>query len=248
MPASPFYFDWQFWSAIVAALALALSQLPPIHILLRRPRLRCETFSRLHLTHKVGYPIAQWHLILENTGGKVVRIKDISLRFSRTGSSSFELPAQNFLRKPESQDAVMLTPFRLAPGEEWAHIVNFFGLFSRDDEKNYRQLESAIRSDIHAQKEDPANRDRMCEADPALVAPLAQLFERQFRWNPGEYDVELVVSTDIPSADLSMRYRFSLFESESQELKAYADQYKHGAGLYWQSPTQTGILVPIHER
>lgn len=248
MDTVPFYLDWQFWSAVVAVIALLLSQLPPVHVLLRRPRLRCETFSRMHLTHKVGNPNAQWHLIIENTGGKAVRVKSISLVFAKTGGPSFELPAQNYLRTPDATENVLLTPFRLAVGEEWAHIVNFFALFSRDEDKQYRQLESAIRSNILSQKEDLANKDKLCEADPQFVLPLMDFFESQFKWEPGEYDVELKVVTDLPGANISQRYRFSLFESESNELRAYSDKYKYGAGVCYLSPEQPGIIVPVHEK
>ena len=45
-PHSPhFYLDWQFWAAAVAALALVLSQLPPIHLLVRRAKLGMELYS-----------------------------------------------------------------------------------------------------------------------------------------------------------------------------------------------------------
>jgi hypothetical protein len=132
---NPFYADWQFWSAVAAFIALALSQLSPIHILLRRSKLRCEAFSRLHLTHKVGNPNSQWHLIIENTGGRSVRIKSISLTFRRAGGDSFTLPAQNYLRTPDATDHVMLTPFRLQPGEEWGHVLTFFNMYTRDDDK-----------------------------------------------------------------------------------------------------------------
>lgn len=247
MPQPPFYFDWQFWSAVVAALALGLSQLPPIHVFLRRARIRCEAFSRMHLTHKVGNPNAQWHLIIENTGGKAVRVKSISLVFTKEGGKSFELPAQNYLRTADATENVMFTPFRLAPGEEWAHVLTFFTLFSRDDDKEYRLLESAIRSEIVQQKEDPANKEKLCEANPQSVQGLLSFFERQFKWEPGEYAAELKVVTDVSTANLSQRFRFSLFESESKELRTYTDGYRYGAGVYWVSPTQPGLLVPVRE-
>ena len=95
MTSAPFYQDWQFWSAIVATVALLLSQLPPLHILFRRAGLKCEAFSRIHLTHRIGNPNAQWHLIIENTGGKPVRVKSIALQFRRNGSEIITLQAQS---------------------------------------------------------------------------------------------------------------------------------------------------------
>ena len=245
---APFYTDWQFWSAVAAFVALVLSQLPPVHILLRRPRLRCEAFSRLHITHKVGNPNSQWHLIVENVGGRSLRVKSISLTFKRAGSQAFTLPAQNYLRTPDATENVMLAPFRLEPGDEWGHVLSFFNLYSRDDDRDYRRLESAIRTDVLRQKEDPANKDKFCEAAPQSVALAMQFFERRFQWDAGEYELELRVETDRPKADIRRLYLFSLFESEAAELRGYSEGYKYGAGVYWVSQAQPGILVPVREK
>lgn len=244
----PFYTDWQFWSAAAALVALVLSQLPPIHILLRRPKLRCEAYSRLHLTHKVGNPNSQWHLIIENTGGRAIRVKNISLTFKRAGNNPFSLPAQNYLRTPEATGNVMLTPFRLDPGQEWGHVLNFFNSFSRDDDKEYRRFESAIRSDILHQKEEPENKNRLCEAEPQNVDLAFAFFKRHFLWEAGEYELELRVETNFPAADIRKSFLFSLFESESSELRNYCEGYKYGAGIYWISEAQPGIVVPVRER
>lgn len=247
MPPPPFYADWQFWSAIAALAALVLSQLPPVHVLLRRATLQCEAFTRLHLTHKVGNPNAQWHLIIENTGGRALRIKAITLTFRRTGGQAFTLPAQNYLRTPDATENVMLTPFRLAPGDEWAHVLNFFNMYTRDDEREYRRLESYIRTDILSQKENMEKKNLLCEASPESVGLATSFFKNHFKWEAGEYELELSVETDRPEATLQRKYLFSLFESEAEELRAYSDGYKYGAGVYWVSQAQPGIIVPIKE-
>ncbi|MBU1299352.1 MAG: hypothetical protein KKE83_06870 [Proteobacteria bacterium] len=248
MTPTPFYFDWQFWSAVAALIALFLSQLPPLHVIFRKAALGCEAFSRMHITHKVGNPNAQWHLIIENTGGRSLRVKGITLTFRKAGGVQFNLPAQSYLRTPDSTDSVMFTPFRLAPGEEWAHIITFFDLFSRDDEKEYRRLESDIRSDILSQKEDPLNKDKLCEANPATVEKLIAFFRRHFKWEHGEYEFELTVITNIEKANINRKFRFSLFETESNELAGYSEMYRIGAGVYWVSSAQPGLIVPVHEK
>ncbi|MFI4953689.1 MAG: hypothetical protein ACHP7M_11170, partial [Burkholderiales bacterium] len=234
--------------AVVALVALLLSQLPPIHILFRRAKLRCEAFSRLHVTHKVGNPNAQWHLIIENIGGRSLRVKSISLDFRRTGGDVFRLPAQNYLRTPDATENVMLAPFRLEPGEEWAHVMSFFNMYSRDDDIEYRRIESAIRTDILQQREDPANKDRLCEAAPENVELANSFFKRHFKWEPGEYELELAIETDRPEANVKRLYLFSLFESEAEELRGYSDNYKFGGGVYWVSQAQPGILLPVREK
>ncbi len=142
----------------------------------------------------------------------------------------------------------MLAPFRLNPGEEWSHVVSFFNFYSRDDDKEYRRLESAIRTDILRQKEDPANKERMCEAAPASVELATAFFRRHFQWDSGEYELELSVETDRPKANLKKVYLFSLFESEAGELRDYSDYYRYGSGVYWVSQAQPGIILPIREK
>jgi hypothetical protein len=34
--ATPLYMDWSFWAVVVAFIAMLLSQLPPIHVLLKK--------------------------------------------------------------------------------------------------------------------------------------------------------------------------------------------------------------------
>ncbi|MEO7050148.1 MAG: hypothetical protein ABI128_00640 [Rhodanobacter sp.] len=175
-------------------------------------------------------------------------MKSISLSFRRAGGEGFTLPAQNYLRTPDAKENVMLAPFRLDPGQEWVHMVGFFNIYSRDDDKEYRRLESAIRTDILQQKEEIFNKDRLCEAAPKNVELATLFFKRHFKWEPGEYELELTIKTDRPEANLTRLYLFSLFETEAEELRNYSDGYKFGDGVYWVSQAQPGILLPVREK
>src|SRR5690606_18603404 len=119
----PFYIDWAFWAVIVALAAVVLSQLPPVHIWFKRAKLDVELYSKIGITHKVGNPNLQLHLIINNIGGRKARIKDISVSIARDGSSLVELPAQNYLQNQNDKNTLLFTTFSLQPGEEWAHII-----------------------------------------------------------------------------------------------------------------------------
>ena len=248
MTSAPFYQDWQFWSAIVATVALLLSQLPPLHILFRRAGLKCEAFSRIHLTHRIGNPNAQWHLIIENTGGKPVRVKSIALQFRRNGSGIITLQAQSYLRTPDAQETVIFTPFRVGQSEEWAHVINFFNLFSRDDEKEFRRIDSAMRSDILSKREALIDKSKDVTTDPRILDQAMAFFNRHFAWEHGEYEVTLKVTTDNQRADIERPFRFTLLESECLELRSYTEAYQFGAGVFFNTPAHTGILVPTSEK
>lgn len=95
----PFYFDWKFWSVTVATLAVVLSQLPPLHVLFRRAKLVCEVYSQMHITHKVGNPTVQLHLILNNTGGRDLRIRAFELEFKRDRERAAVKKCVNSIRR-----------------------------------------------------------------------------------------------------------------------------------------------------
>lgn len=153
--AVPVYLNWQFWAATMAGVAIVLSQLPPLHLLLRRAKLGMELYSRAHLTHKVGNPNVQLHIILSNLGGRGIRVRGITLAVRRDGQEVSTFPAQNYLPDPAASQTVLFTPFPIKPKDEWAHIVNFLNYFSRDDDKAYRAAERAIRAAISEKKKLP---------------------------------------------------------------------------------------------
>jgi hypothetical protein len=243
----PFYLDWKFWSFLVALIALALSQLPPIHIIFRRAKLEAEVYSHMHITHKVGNPNSQLHLILSNTGGRSIKVKGINLTFNRDGEDSFTLPAKNYLQNPSDKETVLFTSFKLKPGEEWAHIVNFLKFFSRDDDRLFRQMESNLRVNILAKREQLVDKNENVVADQELVAPLLQFHENKFKWRPGEYTLTLQVVTDPTNVIEEMKYRFVLFESESNELSEYKNDYQYGFGVSMDIPKHQGVFIQLSE-
>lgn len=117
----PFYEDWKFWSMVVSFMAVVLSQLPPIHLLLRPRRLEVEVHSRVQLTHRVGNPNVGLVVGITNSGGRDLRIRSMHLRVTRDGQALVALPAQAYYETSSSTSSVLLVPFNLKPGDSWAH-------------------------------------------------------------------------------------------------------------------------------
>src|SRR5574341_1575005 len=238
MPADniPLYLDWSFWAVVVAAVAIVLSQLPPVHLLLRRGKLDIEPYSRILITHKIGNPNVQLHIILTNIGGRLVRVKSIELKIKRDGKDIATLPAQNYLQNPTDTNNVLFTSFSIKPREEWAHIVNFLNYFSREDEKKYRTAESKLREDILEKVKRLKNKDHIVKAEDNLVTPFIEMFNEKFVWQPGEYELSISVIASNNKSGIAKSYRFTLFESDSQELIKHKEDYKTGDGIFWYSP------------
>lgn len=245
---TPFYLDWTFWAAALALVAIVLSQLPPLHLLLRPKRLDVEVHSRIGVTHMVGNPNASVVVSIRNTGGRELRVRSLSLDVLRDGKPLGVLPAQNYFETPSSQSSVLFVPLSLKPGETWAHSVLFLNFFDRLTEKQFRENVSALKSDIRdklrARAEDDKN---LVLANAVLVEPFQRLFETLFVWQPGEYVCELKVNAEPGSASYSKKYRFTLYESDTSDLRQHCDDYKHGSGLVYTSEGHGSIYIPLTE-
>ena len=133
----PFYLNWSFWAVFVAFIAVILSQVPPIKQLIKKAKLDLEAYSKISITHKLGNPNLQLHLILTNSGGRDVRVQDISILLSRDNKEVDNLPALNYLQNQNDKNTLLFTTFSLSPNQEWAHITNFLNMYNREDEKKY---------------------------------------------------------------------------------------------------------------
>ena len=246
--AAPFYENWSFWSCVVAAIALVLSQLPPVWQLLRPAKLVLEVHGRMLVTHKVGNPNLGLYLSIRNQGGRQARIRSIAMSVVREGQAPFNMSGITYFVEPRDTQAVLLVPFTIRPREDWGHMVNFLSLWlSRAEEQRYRQLGSNLRTDIFAKLPLRADPDQLVEADERNVTPILAWFNQKFQWLQGEYQLSLSVLAQPARASVSKRLRFTLFESDSTELRGFADDFKYGAGIYFDVPKHEPIAVPVAE-
>lgn len=246
---APLYLNWEFWAAVAAFLALLLSQLPPVHTWFKRARLQVEAYDRLHVTHTLGNPNTQIHLILTNRGNRSLRVRRITLTFQRGDDPPWTLTGYNYYQSLESKSAVILTPFNIGPEQEWAHTVGFLVPFSRQEEQRFRQIQSSLRADIRAKRALMGDEvDGLAEADDATLGPALAFFQQKFKWEPGEYAITFKFVTEPASASLEKRYRIILFESDTADLRAYTADYKYGLGVYYyNAERQPGIFPYVTE-
>ena len=245
-PQAPFYLDWQFWSAFLAVLALILTQLPPIGLWFRRSRLEVEVHSRVQLTHKVGNPNLGMYVGIRNIGGRDVRVRSINVALSRDAQLLGSYPVFSFFETTSSSSAVLFVPFTLRPSETWAHGANFLRVFDRNTEKLFRERDSRLRADIRRKLAARAEDDKeLVVADDANVTPFQEMFNRLFVWLPGEYTLDLQIEVESGQTAFGRRYRFTLFESDSEELRSHTDDYKHGGGLAYDVDRHVGVYVPL---
>jgi hypothetical protein len=242
------YQDWPFWMLVVATITTILSQVPPIRVLIKKAKIELDLYSKIAITHKIGNPNLQLHLMISNSGGRKIRIKNIEATIKRDNKELAKLPAQNYLQNQNDTNTLLFTPFSLKPEEEWSHIVNFLNFFDRKQESEYLQYEKEMLSNFrkkqpHSDKESK----ELIELDSTVVKPFYDLFKKYFIWHAGEYVITVNICTDRPKANLTKNYRFTIFESQEQQLKIITEHFKYGGGIWWDPKIQTNIILEIKE-
>jgi len=247
----PLYLNWTFWTAVVAVLALVLSQLPPVRVLLRRPRLIMQPYDRLNVAHWLGNPIVNLHVQLLNTGGRPVRVRSLVLELSTEGDLRLSLPAQSFTSAGLAGDSFLFTPFGLEPDKEWANFIGFVAPFSMGDERTSKQLIKELKTGItlklRDQTQEARDRKEFVEGDASCVGRLQEFFKNHNRWRPGEYTAVLKAQCTPEEASQVRKFRFTLFEADVQELEERASRYKYGFGVYLTDPDQTEVYPSIKD-
>lgn len=223
--------DWKFWSAFIAFLALILSQLPPIHILIRRAKLDLEVYSRIIVTHKVGNPILQVHLIIRNIGGRDIRVRKMKATILRDNKPIMQLPALSYAANPQDNQLILLTSFDSKPQTEWNHLVSFYNYVKRNQEKIYLEAENNLKNEMLRQKSE-FGENHYATVLHEMIEPFNKLFDENFEWHAGEYLLDISIETSKPKADISKKYRFTIFESQTESLVEHKRGYPSGAAIY----------------
>ncbi len=145
---------------------------------------------------------------------------------------------------------MIFTPLVLEPDKEWANFVHFFVPFSTADERESKRLIKDLRADIEAKlraQTPDAKGKELVEADPARVEPLLALTRAHRFWQPGEYSARLIAKCEPSRASVERRFRFTLFESDVQDLDERTSRYKNGFGVYITDAQVTEVFPRIRD-
>ena len=214
--------------------------------LFKRPKLDLEVNDRIWISHNAGNPNVSVFMSLSNVGNRDVSIKSIQMLVSPSDGQQFELPAKSFYPSLTDEKWVIFSRFKLYAGTQWDHTTIFWKPFSRNNEFLYRQLSSAIKDDISKKKGQPEFEKILVEAEQKNVDSFVKFFDERFKWQRGEYTLTLTVVTDRDDVTASKKFRFTLFDSDVNQLRAYADKYRYGVGVYYfNREIQAPLDIPI---
>jgi len=162
------------------------------------------------------------------------------------GDEQFRINAPGYFPTPDAKVALMFVPFRIPPHSDWTYLVNFSSVAQLDrlESKMIRERSSRLRNDIILKRMGLEKNAPDVPAEPEFWEPLVQHFNRSFKWVPGEYYASLVVETEPPNVAQPRRFRFTIFESDTHELRSVVDDIKFGYGIFLDyHPDRPGIVT-----
>jgi len=231
---TPFYLDWNFWTAILAAIAIILSQLPPIWMWFKKAKIDFELHPKIMITHRIGNPNLQLHVFLSNTGARKIKIKKINTHVESDLLKQVTIPSQTYLQNSYDRNSVLFTTFSIDAKGEWSHILNLYNTFNREDEKEFYTMKDKVRIDLEEKlklQKRAGTEDDLVETDPQNVDSMKAFFNKHFIWNEGEYKLTVEVITDQESANISKSFRFTIFGFHKERLMSILERYKYGEDL-----------------
>jgi hypothetical protein len=240
----PFYLELEFWSIMIASIAIILSQVSPVKLWFKKAKLEIDTYESIWISHHVGNPIVQINLILKNIGGRKISINKIFIDIFRDGEKISTLPLKNYLDKLNDTSYLQFGKFELEPNKEWNHGAKFLNFFSREDSKKYKEAERNIKNEIEKLKV-PTDQNKIIKADQSFTKPFIELFDKHFQWKDGNYSLNLHIKTEDNTANIVKTIKFTIFESLKEEFESDKIRYESGDRIFWYSDNYNGEWIDI---
>lgn len=242
----------EVWSAGIALLALVLSQLPPVHQLLRRRALRIVIPEYLSLYHFLGNINLLGFVALHNTGGKTMTVAKIDCIVTSEGAK-WNLPGLMYQSRhsqggggqPNLEFFVEWSV--LKPDEHWSETVHFFKPWTVQEEEDAAEIISKIRSNINTKiAQRPPDAPKVpVEADGEFVREAKEFFLKRFQLVKGNYRIVIAALSEKKEVLALRGFDFTLFDNHIKTLRSASDDYKLGAGIYYAADPSKQVPIRL---
>lgn len=239
MELMSWYSDWKFWSAVVAWLSFMMNILPWFLKKIRGTNLSLTAYPTISLSHKLGIANIQWHLRLENNGGRELDISSISLSIGDE-NQTFSIPGMTYYER-SSADQSILAGFKLKPGELWQGFICFYERLTLDEQREYRSIENSTRQEL----KNNATLNNQPIISLKLLEKINSFYSRMFKFKSREHNVKICIKTKDDEDFFFSGYRFTLYESDISELISHTQRYTTGDGVTWHSDINTWLPIQV---
>ncbi len=239
------------WGTVVAAIAVVLSQIPPLKVYFQRAHLKLSFPDRFTVLHHLGNPQIMMLVTLENVCARKVTVTKMEGLLLPPTGPAVVLPGQQYISRQlpgagQLPPELLLVGISLKPDESWGENVRFFASFSEDEEDYVNRIIGGMKKDIWNKQmaRQMAGSLFPTETDEKLVADATAFFTHKFWLTKGNYTF-LIAARDERGQLLAVQgTEFTLYENSISAMREATEEYKYGAGVYYPNQLSAGGASP----
>jgi hypothetical protein len=240
------------WMALIAVLALVLSQFPPfVPWLWRRIHggtVRISTQDSFALTHYLGRIGVTLFVQIENAGPSSVAVAKIDCIIRRVataetqpGKTVWRFPGRTHQSEP-SGNRIFLGTIRLKSEEHWQDVIHCHGPKSQADEEEEQTIQELfatyIGRTVDAIRAEGGEVKLPITVSDDLVARATAWQEKTFDITRGDYELFIAAIGRGGEVLGVTKSRFILYDNNIRIMLSITDGYQYGEGITDLVPTQ----------
>lgn len=225
-----FILNSQFWSTLVAVIALFLSQLPPLKEYIKGVKIRINAADTVIISHYLGSVALTFFLNIVNIGGRSVSLSRINCIIKDNSGFNLSLPVKRYYsRQPSSHPNFhypkhYLGNISLKPEEHWSEIVHCFKTLSEDEEIVVNKI--------------------MEMKGKEFEIHVTKFFDDKFKLKEGDYQLLIAAVSESEKILAVCGYNFTLYSHHINKLRLIKSLYKNGNDFYYDSFDYSKVISP----
>lgn len=238
------YLSPDYLAFYVAALALLLSQLPPVTTWFAPGRLALAIGTYGRVTHYLGYPTLSVPVAATNTGSRSVTAERVecTLRHKQSGTTRV-LRGESVVNEINGS-FMPIAQLYFQPEASWSHVLQCAQIPGRLGYAETNAL--AVRAQTYFY--DMANAPGFAPGAPAFLAPelvveAERLFARNFWLETGEWQLTVSMATREGRVLGQATADLMLTDHAMEVLRESVGEYRLGLGINF--PAMNRYVVPV---
>ncbi len=236
----------------VAALAIFLSQIPPLYELCQKAKPKISVNNMLALSHFLGRPELYLPITITNDGSKTFTVEKVICELehidhteSKTTWTMRAVSYSNKARNPldSSNNSLPLGRLRLLPNHYWSEVIECSVTPTNKQIQEERKIQGNMY--LFAQTWDKNNGGGHREFNQKDWSTAIDIFNETFNLEAGEYKFNLTVTTSDNIPINSEPYYFTLTAADIKTLSQQKDDYKFGFGVLYPSSSIWSVVKPL---
>ncbi len=228
------------WSMFIAAIALILSQLPPVTHWMPEKKLKGAIATRLALSSTLGFINYGINLQIFNEGNRKVKITNLDLELidpsghkkKYSGESYNDFYYQNGIPVAYPIDFITIDP-----NNSWSNQVNFVLPLTEEQDKFVNEVKLQVINDLtnKRQKTTIMTINVMCEADKNIVDKACNYFTNNLsdQLSIGKYEAIVIAKDASGSILFKTPFKFHLYDHHKKIIESQKDDLKYGIGILY---------------